>query len=88
MDGSAPGPDRPLGDADELTAHLRAAARELIAAGRVLLDAAERLVDEPGAASAVVARWAARAPAATARTASQGDDHREEDRGLQHIDVT
>ena len=88
MDASEPGRGRSRGDADELTAHLQAAARELIAAGRVLLDAAERLVDDPGAAGAFVARWAARAPAATARATSGEDDHREEDRGLHHIDVT
>jgi hypothetical protein len=31
--------------------HLQAAAKELIAAGRALLDAAEELVDDPGAAA-------------------------------------
>ena len=32
----------------EATAHLQAAAKELIAAARVALDAAEELIDDPG----------------------------------------
>jgi hypothetical protein len=35
-------------------AHLQAAARELIAAARAMLDVAEELVDDPGTVSAVV----------------------------------
>jgi len=50
LDGGADREDRA---ADGL-AHLQAAARELIAAARAMLDVAEDLVEDPGTVTAVV----------------------------------
>ncbi len=46
--------DRPT---DDTAAHLTAAAKELIAAGRNLLDQLERAVDRPGGMDDTVRRW-------------------------------
>ena len=46
--------DRPT---DDTAAHLAAAAKELIAAGRNLLDQLERAVDRPGGMDDTVRRW-------------------------------
>jgi len=59
--------------------HLQAAARELIAAARAFLDVAEDLVDEPGAAAAVIDLVRNRRAADTPTRPGDG--------AVEHIDV-
>lgn len=57
--------------------HLQRAAREAIAAGRALLDAAEDLVDDPRSAAGVLealASLAQRGRSAVADATAEGDD--------------
>ena len=76
--------------------HLQAAARELIAAARAMLDVAEDLVDEPGAVQDVVeflgaaARSAVRSAGLGGRSGG-GDGDDGDDGGatrIEHIDVS
>jgi hypothetical protein len=72
-------------------AHLQAAARELIAAARAMLDVAEDLVADPGAVTAVVdafgsiVRTAARAARDATATVHEADD--DDRHGVERIQV-
>jgi hypothetical protein len=72
--------------------HLQAAAKELIAAGRALLDAAETLVDDPAMAAQIVgamgtlARLAGGFAGKAADLIDDGDDH--EGSRVEHIRVS
>ena len=77
--------------------HLQSAAREVIAATRSLLDAAEELVDDPKAVQGLVgtlgklataAAGRLRSDAARARGASGDDDDGDDDGGVQRIRVS
>lgn len=81
---------QPLDDrAAEGLAHLQAAAREMIAAARVMLDVAERLAEDPKAVAAMVdtvstvVRGAARAAMRGGDRDPSGDD----DGGYERIRV-
>jgi hypothetical protein len=88
-DAGTRGDDR----AAEGLAHLQAAARELIQAARAVLDVAEELVDDPGAAGALadavgaVVRTAARAGRRAAGQVDDGDDGGPGRGGVERIQV-
>jgi len=80
-EGKGEGMGEPVDRAADGLAHLQAAAREMIQAARAMLDAAEELVDDPGAVTAVadvvgsIVRGAARAGRqAAGATGPDGDD--------------
>jgi hypothetical protein len=72
-------------------AHLQAAARELIAAARAMLDVAEDLVADPGAVSAVVDAFGSvvRTAARAARDVTGSDRDRDDEgpHGVERIQV-
>lgn len=71
--------------------HLQAAARELIAAAKAMLDVAEALVEDPATAGAVVAAFGSIAKAAArAATAGPAPDHGGDEDGdrIEHIHVS
>ena len=71
--------------------HLQAAAREVIAATRSLLDAAEELVEDPKAVQGLVATLRGVASAAAARLRTVGpdaDDGTDDEGGVEHIPVS
>ena len=71
--------------------HLQTAAREVIQATRIFLDAAEELVDDPKAVQGLVGTLAAVAAAAAARLRSDapaGDDDDDDDGRVQRISVS
>ena len=76
--------------------HLQAAAREAIHAARVLLDVAERVVDDPAAVQAAVGSLGAVAQAALQRlrvpdatsSADDGASGRDDDGPIQRIRVS
>lgn len=61
--------------------HLQAAAKELIRAGRSLLDAAEGLVEDPAALQGLLGRVGSLAQAAATRLRAEGADGGPEDAG-------
>jgi hypothetical protein len=82
--------DDPLREGVE---HLQSAAREVIAATRSLLDAAEELVDDPKAVQGLVGALGSLATAAAGRLRSEGARHRrgpddDDDGGIQRIRVS
>ena len=69
--------------------HLQAAARELIRAGRSLLDAAEGLVDDPTALQGVLGTLGSLAQAAAGRLRDGGSaDGDDGDGGVERIPVS
>jgi hypothetical protein len=78
------------GDLADGVEHLQAAARELIRAGRSLLDAAEGLVEDPAALRGVLGSLGSLAQAAAGRVradaAGGGED--EGDGGVERIPVS
>ena len=86
-DDTVPDPD-PADRVRESVGHLQAAAHELIAAARVLLDAAEEVVADPSAAAGVFS--ALGDLARSARPGETGSDGFEDgdDGGVQRIPVT
>ena len=71
--------------------HLQAAAKEMIRAGRSLLDAVEGLVDDPAALQDVLGTIGGLAQAAASRLGldgEPGEDDAEDDRKVQPIKLT
>jgi hypothetical protein len=69
--------------------HLQAAAKELIRAGRSLLDAAEGLVEDPAALQGVLGTLGSLAQAAAGRLRAEvGDDPDEGSGGVERIPVS
>jgi hypothetical protein len=71
--------------------HLQAAAKEMIRAGRSLLDAVEGLVDDPAALQDVLGTIGGLAQAAASRLGLDGQgggDDEDEDRKVQPIKLT
>jgi hypothetical protein len=70
--------------------HLQAAAKELIRAGRSLLDAAEGLVDDPSALQGLVGTLGSLAQAAAGRLRTDGGDGGSDDDpgGVERIPVS
>jgi hypothetical protein len=93
--GGEPGPDGGPDPSDRMregAAHLQAAAQEVIAAMRVMLDAAEEVVSDPATVTSLfttLADVARSARAADGRSAA-GDRHDDDgdDGGVQRIPVT
>ena len=81
------------GNLDDLAtdglAHLQAAARELIAAARAMLDVAEDLVDDPGAVTAVVDAFGSVVRTAARAARGMGGDGDDDDgpSGVERIQV-
>ncbi len=70
--------------------HLQAAAKELIRAGRSLLDAAEGLVEDPAALQGLLGTLGSLAQAAAGRLRAEGGDGAPDDDGggVERIPVT
>ena len=89
--GGAADPD-PSDRMREGVAHLQVAAQEVIAAMRVMLDAAEEVVSDPATVTSLfttLADVARSARVADARSAAgDDDDHDGDDGGVQRIPVT
>lgn len=86
-DGTTPDPD-PADRVRESVGHLQAAATELIAAARVLLDAAEVVVADPSAAAGLFSVLGDMARASRS-DGTDGDDFDDgDDGGVQRIPVT
>lgn len=83
--------DRGAGRGDDRTAdgveHLRAAAREMIAAVRAFLEVAEELVEDPKAVERVVDTVGSLTDAARRSSGERRDDGGSDD-GVEHIRVT
>jgi hypothetical protein len=73
--------------AHDVVAHLQAAALEMIAAARALLDVAEELVKEPGEATAMAAALANLA-ARVVPSGPGGLDGHQQTPGVEHIRVS
>ena len=81
--------DDERGDLADGVEHLQAAARELIRAGRSLLDAAEGLVDDPRALQGVIGTLGTLAQAAAGRLRAEGDEGPgDDDGGVERIPVS
>lgn len=81
--------DRGRSDLADGLEHLQAAARELIRAGRSLLDAAEGLVDDPAALQGLLGSLGTLAQAAASRLRTDGSAGDEEgDGGVERIPVS
>ena len=70
--------------------HLQAAAKELIRAGRSLLDAAEGLVEDPSALQGLLGTLGSLAQAAAGRLRAEGagDDAGDDPGGVERIPVS
>jgi hypothetical protein len=68
--------------------HLQAAARELIQAGRSLLDAVEGLVEDPSALQSVVGTLGSLAQAAARSLRSDGGADTDGPGGVEHIPLS
>jgi hypothetical protein len=73
---------------DEGVEHLQAAARELIRAGRSLLDAVEGLVEDPSALQGVVSTLGSLAQAAARSLRTDGGASPDDEGGVEHIPLS